>query len=670
MKYLIKLTFIVIFTFCFAAIHAQEKSPVKFGKISPEDFDLSKYTFDTTSSAVVISDIGSSEFEGNAKGWFSLIYKHVKRVKILNKIGFEAANVEIPLYSNGTDEEKLINLKAYTYNIENGKIVKTELGSDGIFKDKLSKNFVNKKFTFPAVKEGSIIEYSYTIKSDFLFNLQPWSFQGGYPRIWSEYNVSMPEFFNYVVIGQGYQSFFINTKGQSASYFSIIDPGGAAQDSHISFRSTVADSRWVMKDVPALKEEPFTSTLENHIAKIEFQLSQYLFPNSPVRDIMGNWLTVSKKMLASEDFGEALKKNNNWLDDDMKKIVAGSVNQLDKAKHIYDYVRDNFTCTDHSDLYLNNNLKTILKNKNGSVADINLLLITMLRHENIEADPVILSTRDNGFTHQLYPLISRFNYVIAEARINDSAFYLDATEPMLGFGKLPVECYNGYARRIHEVPALLNFTSDVLSEKKVTTVFILPNDKGELEGSFTTIPGYYESYNIRKKIKEKGEADFFKKISSAYGSDFQISHTVIDSLKSIEKPVTINYEFKMNNSGESTIYLNPLMGEENKANIFKAAERKYPVEMPYTFDEIYILNMEVPANYTIEEIPKSTKVAFNDDEGYFEYLISNSGNNIQMRSRIKMNKANFMPEDYNSLREFFGFIVKKQSEQIVLKKKK
>ena len=92
--------------------------------------------------------------------------------------------------------------------------------------------------------------------------------------------------------------------------------------------------------------------------------------------------------------------------------------------------------------------------------------------------------------------------------------------------------------------------------------------------------------------------------------------------------------------------------------------------MPHALDETYIFNMEVPEGYAIDEVPKSTKVLFNDDEGYFEYLVDKSESLIQMRTRVKLNKANFKPEDYSVLRDFFGFIVKKESEQIVFKKKK
>ena len=61
-----------------------------------------------------------------AKAGFLLQFKHFKRIHILRQSGYDIANVEIPLYTNGTDEEELQNLKAYTYNLENGKVEETK----------------------------------------------------------------------------------------------------------------------------------------------------------------------------------------------------------------------------------------------------------------------------------------------------------------------------------------------------------------------------------------------------------------------------------------------------------------------------------------------------------------------------------------------------------------
>jgi hypothetical protein len=70
----------------------------------------------------------------------------------------------------------------------------------------------------------------------------------------------------------------------------------------------------------------------------------------------------------------------------------------------------------------------------------------------------------------------------------------------------------------------------------------------------------------------------------------------------------------------------------------------------------------------VEEMPKSAKVAYNGDQGSFEYLVAHQDNMLQLRCRIKLNRAYFSSDDYASLRDFYAFIVKKESEQIVLKK--
>ena len=190
-------------------LSAQDKSNVKYGRISPEDFAHKFYSIDSNANAVVIADIGTSEVIANSKGSFSLEFTHYRRVHILNKNGYDAANVVFELYNDGDNEEKVDDLKGVTYNLENGKVVATKLDKNAMFKDKLSKKWEARKFTLSNVKEGSIIEFEYKTMSDFLFNVEPWEFQGDYPVLWSEYNFSKPEFLGYVPLSQGEQNFFL-----------------------------------------------------------------------------------------------------------------------------------------------------------------------------------------------------------------------------------------------------------------------------------------------------------------------------------------------------------------------------------------------------------------------------------------------------------------------------
>jgi hypothetical protein len=463
---------------------AQEKLNIKYGKVTAADFDLSKQKYDTGVHAVVLADIGMSTFEGNTKSWFTLVFKRHTRIKILNKNALDAANVSVYLYSNGTSEEKIEGLKGVTYNLENGKIIETKMDGGSVFTDKKSKSLVAKKFSLPAVKEGSIIEYTYTIKSDFMQNLQPWTFQGEYPVLWSEYEVGIPEFFYYVTLSQGYQPYHIKKSENSTQTYDVtVSRSMAERGERVPLTGTVTYNKWVIKDVPAIKKENYTSTIDNHVSKIEFQLAQIHIPNQPIEEVLSNWNKVGERLMKDERFGASLTRNNNWLDDDMKKITAGAKTAVEKAHLVYNYVQQNFTCTRSHSLEMDNDnsLKSVFKAKAGSVAEINLLLTAMLKHEAINADPVILSTRERGFTHELYPLMDRFNYVICSANIDNVPYFLDASEPILGFGKLDPKCYNGHARVIKEVPEAVYFLPDSVKERKITAIFLMNGDKDKIQ---------------------------------------------------------------------------------------------------------------------------------------------------------------------------------------------
>lgn len=655
-----------------AAAQDKAKIPVKFGKVTPEDFNVVAPATDSAAGAIVVADYGNSYFEGNLKGWFSLIYKHSCRIKIVKKEAFDAATVTIPLYLSARESERVDGLHASTYNLEGGKVVETRLDDKSVFMNQLDKNHAEKKFSFPAVKEGSIIEYTYTQTSPFLFNLQSWAFQREYPCLWSEYIVDLPNFFQYVTLAHGFVPFSINTSDSRRLQFHVADTRGADRTEKYEFEDEVVTHRWVMRNVPALKEEPFTTTVENYMARLEFQLARYSFPNGSVQNIMGDWVGLSKELLEADEFGADLNRGNGWMDDAMPAILQGASTPREKAQKIYAYVRDNFACTSHSRLYMDNNLKTVFKNRSGSEAELNLLLTAMLVHAKINAQPVILSTRRHGFPNELYPLLSRFNYVISQASIDTTVYYLDASDPWLGFGTLPARCYNGYARVLDkEKPSSVSLEADQLKESKRTLVILTSGEKGHVLGRVQSSPGFDEACSIREKLKKSGEAEYFKTIQAGYTQDIAVKAFEVDSLKRPDDPLGVSYEVDITPDANSdNFYFNPMLNEGLKENPFKAAERKYPVEMPYAMDEMYNLTMDIPNGYVVDELPKPAKVSFNDGEGFFEYLIVKGEDNIQFRSRIRLNQANFKSEDYASLREFFGFIVKKQSEQIVFKKKK
>lgn len=648
--------------------YAQQSPYDKFGKVTVEALQKKIYSIDSSANAVVLSDIGDAVIEGNSKGWFSVVTTRHKVVHILNKSGYGFADVEVDLYTNGEEEEKLEDVKAITYNLEGGKIVESKLEKSNIFTEKNDKNHITKKFTMPNVKEGSIIEFQYRVSSDFISNIDAWRFQGSAPRLWSEFRFSVPSFFSYTFVSHGYLQ-AISDKKDHSSQFVVRDNGGAGASNNYRFSAGVTDYRWVMKDVPELKPESFTSTPENHIAKIEFQLVAQSDPLTP-RSFRNSWTNLTKELLEAESFGANIKGSNGWLSDEMKIILAGAKDDMEKAQRIFNYVRDGYTCTNYARFAAEQSVKNVFKAKKGTVSELNLLLVAMLRHAGLMADPVILSQTDRGYVVELYPMLTRFNYLIAMAKIRDKVYYLDASHERLGFGRLLPSCYNGHARVINEEATPVYLFADSLKERNVTALFLTNDDKGFIAGNLKKNPGYYESYRIRGRIKEKGKETYMKEMEKEYGSDVKITNIRIDSLTNYDEPVAVDYQFAYNPEKESIIYFNPMFGEGYKKNPFKSEERLYPVEMPYTIDDTYILTMEVPEGYVVDELPKQM-VAKYDEEGksFFEYRIQQSGSTISLRSRIKLDRAFYQPDEYFGLREFFNLIVKKHNEQIVFKKK-
>lgn len=655
---------------------AQNNPEPKFGKVSPRDFSPDLGQVDTTTGAVIIADVGSSSFVGNNSGWFTLVYKHYRRVKILDRNGFGLANVEIPLYvdAKNNNEEKVDKLKAVTYNLENGQVVETKLKDDAVFKEVVSKNLIRKKFTLPNINPGSIIEYSYTINSDFLFNLQPWNFQGAHPRLWSEYEVKIPEFFEYVFIAQGYRDFDVFDKKQSSDVYYVREQNHSAfsKDEQHKLTAKVNENRWVMKNVAPIKEEKYITTTDNYIARIRFQLSAYLFPNTQRKEISSSWMKVGAELREHENFGMPINAKNNWLDSECKAASGGASSQEEKLKNIYKYVQASYRSTGFRGIYLSKSLKDIVRDKSGYNNEINLLLTAILKHEGYPAEAVILSTISNGRLDDTYPIMDRLNYVICKVELNDKSIFLDASQSYLGFGKLPAYAYNGIAQEIGQICLPVMLSPDSLKESSLTSIMLFndPSNPAAWSGNYNNQFGYMESSNIRRYIQEKGQQALIKELNDHFPEGYTVDETELEAVHEQESSLKVYRKLTIERSGNpSVIYFNPMLDAGYRDNPFKLANRSFPVEMPYKRDEVYVFKIDIPVGYVVDEIPKSEKMTLNESDGFFEYIVSQTDKDISIRSRLKLDRATFDASDYASLQQMYDQIVRKHNEKIVFKKK-
>lgn len=653
---------------------AQEKAKNNFGKVTAADFNLpASPVIDSNTKAVVLSDIGESHYIGNKFAWYSNVFTRHTRIKILNKSALGLAIVELPLEGEESEVEQISDVAAVTYNLENGRVFATKMDPKDIVQNRLNKTHSLLKFALPGVKEGSIIEYRYTKTSRFWYELPSWSFQWiAAPCLYSEYKIEVPEFMPFALVRQGVHPFAIsNASVGNASYRTWMEGNNAimgANDNSM-FLTVITNRRnWVMKDVPGFGDEPYLTTPVNYVDRVDFHIGGHSHKKGETLEHNTTWADATAEMLSSVWFGAPLDQDNARVNELADKITPTDGDRLVRAKAIYYYISHHFTCT-ASD-YRTDPFVEVIDRGNGTVGDINLLLTAVLRRESFDVEPVVLSTREHGFNSAHFAELDRLNYVIVRLHLEGNIYYLDATRPELGFGQLPEDCYNGPARIIsNRDSGSVFFEADSLKESETTMVLLSLSDKG-LEGAWQSTPGVQGSYAVRRAVDQKGQQEYFKSIRTKYGADTEISNGGIDGLDKPEEPVKIHYDFAMGSTkGSSLIYFSPVFDAGWQRNPFVSEDRKYPVELPYAMDKLYLFTMDIPDGYTVDEIPKPVRVGLDGNQGQFEYLIAQQDGKIQLRCRFRLNKARFSPEEYGHLRDFCAYVVRKEAEQIVLKKK-
>ena len=656
-------------------LHAQGEK-IKFGKISLEDLKMTRYDKDSSAEAVILADIGYTHFEYESNNGFTMFFERFLRIKILTKDGYSWATGEIPLYHDANLEESVTELKALTFNLEDKKVIETKMDNGSVFNDKTEHNWITKKYTLSAIKEGSIIDIHYVIKSPFFFNLRSWSFQNGIPERYSEYEVRIPEYFNYKKMVTGFYPFSVNEvstdliKKTISEFGSTIGNNAFTKGQPDAYELTYNESIYKLatKDVPAMKSENFTSSMSNYRSRVEFELKSYQFPHSSFHDLTSTWEEIVHKLLINDDFGGQLKKT--WLVKEVAtQIKAASSNPEERMIMAYDYVRTNMKWDKINSKWPTEEFHKVISEKTGNSADINFSLILLLKELGLNADPVLLSTREHGIIQESSPNRNRLNYVIACADIGGKKYLLDATDIKRPYTVLPFRCLNG--KGILAIKDSIQWLDLLTSEKDNTRYFgeFKLTPEGEVDGKLNVIYEGYASCAERTKINDEGSVKYIKNFKEG------IKNAIVDSVKIEDKeltsPLNLNYKIQsrelLQNTG-NMIYFNALFGMGETTNPLGSLKREYPVDLGCPIKNAYTFVVEIPDGYSVESLPEKSSIALPENGGNFKFNVNLAGNKIVITSIFNITKTFYVMSEYQTLREFYAFVILKQAEKIVLKK--
>lgn len=648
--------FIVLFSLLLlSGILLAQKAPIKWGKISEEDLAMTTYEADPDADAVVLYDYGNISFDLFPSG---AVYNlsRTKRIKILKNSAFDRGNIEISYFK---DSKVKITLKAHVFQPDGSE---TQVAKQDIYDEKIYQSWYQKRVALPDVTEGCIIEYTYKITSPYLSQLRTWYFQEDIPIRTSELRLNIPEWFEYARLFQGVDLLTVSETNPG-----IVNIDGRRVDAAIS--------RYVAENVAALKEEPYITTMDDYRMRIKFQLSGTRFPGRPFDPFMTTWEGLAEGLIDSDYFGKQFTKKKRVQP--IQAAIEHQLNALDtkleKIKYIHQYVANNVEWDGDYDATINEDINKAFELKRGNSAEINLMVLALLRANDIEAYPILVSTRGHGKAIELYPFRSQFNHVLVYTKAEDEKpILLDVADSVSPINLPRIASLNKRGLLIwgKERTEWINIESK--RSKNVLMANLTLDEEGILKGD---IQCQHTGYSA---VRERGR--YSEDISGSYWVDRLEEQAVIaeidkfdySNLAEIEKPFkgTISCTFpEQAQVVNDFIYLSPVFYSGFQENPFKIEKRTYPVDIPYPFSEQVIINIDLPEDYAVEEFPSSIKVEMPNGGGKFTYHVSNKeAGKLQIVARASINQLLYMPEEYEAIKNFYDVVAEKLQEQIVLKR--
>lgn len=659
----------------------------KFGKISKEETDMTAAPSDPAAPAVVLFDKGYVDHRYVNKVGFIQEFERHTRIKIFKKEAYHLADVAFMYYK----WQKIGDLKATCYNMENGKLVEIDLEKANVFDEKITRSRMLRKFTIPGVKEGSIIEFKYTITDEDVVGIPNWVFQQvNAPTIWSEYEAMIPTFIAYNKMSQGWEPYTLTEEEENTKNINITisnrGEGLVTQTTtqNVKIEYTLRHMHFIQQNLPAIKPEPFVPAPSDYLSQINFDIQAiyntdvvpnggtYKLINTSFKSYNNNWENLGREML--EDVYDKDLNSGKYTKDQVSTCTAGKSTPTEKLTAIYEYVGKNYAVRDYNLIWASQSQETLVKDHKGTATDVNLLMINMLRQAGLKAWPVMISTRSNGKVHPARVVPQAFDRVIAAVEGEDGkVILLNAAAFPQPPGLLEKEDLNesGLLLKSPEEVSWENVQNKVSSrEALIANLNIKP--EGGITGTVSLLTSGYPTVQQRGHIAQKSAEHMVQQTFKDWAAESTFSEVKVDKPTEWQE-AALKTEFKLESTGFATvsgnkIYLTPVLNLGQHENPFKNPERKFNIDLGAPHDESFNITFNIPEGYKVEEAPKSAKIAMGENALSFDYIVETTPQTIKVNVRTKTRKPYFGADEYEHLRQYFTTMSAKLEEQVVLTK--
>ncbi|MEM8523348.1 MAG: DUF3857 domain-containing protein [Bacteroidota bacterium] len=647
----ILLFLLVIFPFTLTAQNVDE-----WGKVNSYYKNLTVYEQDTTAEAVILFDVGDLTISYD--NW-QYTFQHRRRIKLLKESSLNRGTIKIPYYS-GNNLEALNNLKAQAI-APDGTVVK--LSKKDFFREKNDKGYSYINFAVPNLAIGTIIEYQYEIISSNVVELREWYFQHDIPVLYSRLKTAAPDLLPYLYLFQG------------SEYLKKIDEN--TYSFHEEGKLKIQKNLYEMWNVPAVKAEAYMTSYNDYRARIRFQLEKILGKDNTnftgesyyvKKELLSSWANMAVSLQEHDSFGEQYLKKRNYknLLANISPLLATAKTEQEKAKIVYEYLTENVELSYPYGIFAEERLDKMFEKKVTNKGGINLMLLSMLKAQDIEAYPVLTSTRNHGKMLPEHAIFDQFNYLMVQAKLDGKLVLLDVGNSLrpMGYPALNALNYKAWVmngERSHWI------NLDVPSSHSVFQLKCQMEDR-QLKGHIRTKYNGYSAISERDAYQNSKDGKYWQ---DRFTNDLQLENFQVKNEETIKKDFYNEFDVSLEEQlfeNEDFIYISPIVYSSFDENPFKSKKRYSSIDFPYQFFDQYLFELTIPEGYEVEQLPDMANVVLPKNGGSFQYRAMEGNGKVKITSSIKFKQLNFSPSEYPTIKTLFDIIVEKHGEQIVLKK--
>ena len=647
---------------CLATVAwAQTLEPnLKWGKPTDAELNMTTYAPDPEAEAVVLCSQTVLRYDLSS-GSFKLNTNTKKRIKILKEEGKDHANGGISYMFNGHRSgqcEILSKLKATAFNMVDGKLVKTKMEGDMVNNEDVSKTMRLTKFTVPQVTVGTVIEVEYEIESDFFSHIDDWRAQEDIPVMYTSFDVTVPEYFDFSVDERG--SYPLEKKIEDTN-MSISAGAGLGM-----LQCGGKRYQFFGRNLPALRQKKLLYAPQSYGERVSMELRAIMIPGRMTKHFASDWDDVDKQLLDDDDFGGRLGKNP--LKTEMQEAgVADIADPVERIMAIYRLLKDRVKWNDHYTLYAESAGK-VLKERSGSNASINFILINMLKDAGFEAYPAVMRSRDNGFL-TIRATVKEFNTFVVAVKVGDKLSYLDGSIEDGWLDVLPDNLLVDRARIVSkDKPAEWVDLRGVSESKSRSMVKGQLQADGTLQADIQTKYTGLEAASLRHDFRTATDsATFVSELAQELNCEIEsLALTHHHGLgPDVERNMHVTKQY---DAAGDIIYLNPWVLNVMSENPLTEEERTLPIEFPYIYTENLASVITLPEGYVVEELPKSLMIKSEDGKLSCVIASTSDGSTLSSRCQMQVGRLFFTPKEYPFVKSFLDEVYKRLQDVIVIKK--